>query len=210
MKNLELFINSIKNFFSKYNIYLNIVLLIIGITGFILFIFELGKSSSNEVITKASEEEIYSQNSETIEPQYVDIEGQIVNPGVYEIFRADTLIAIIDRAGGYRDEADIQYVQKCLNLAEKLKDEQKIYIPAKIENFSCNNNILSISDNQDDNDKISINKSTSEELDTLPGIGPSIAQKIIDGRPYSTIEELLNVEGIGEKTLEKLKPYITL
>lgn len=62
--------------------------------------------------------------------------------------------------------------------------------------------------------RLDVNRATAEELELLPGIGPAIAQRIVDHRrqygPFSTVEELIEVKGIGEKTLEKLKPYITI
>ena len=94
-----------------------------------------------------------------------------------------------------------------LNLAQFLKDEQDIYVP--------------FLDKEDDgtrldsnSDLISINKGSVNDLERIPGIGPVMAANIVEYRKgigrFQTIEDLLNVSGIGEKTLEKMRPYIRL
>jgi competence protein ComEA len=201
---------SLRKLIDKYNLHINIILIATGLLGLFLFGLEIYNNEQVEAIGKVDESEVYAQKTEEIESQYIDIEGQVVNPGVYEIKRGDTLISVINLAGGYTEVADTNYVQMCLNLAEKMKDEQKIYVPAKDEKFSCNDNALSEISLSKTSGKISLNNATQEELESLSGIGPSTAEKIVDGRPYSKLEDLMNVKGIGEATFEKIKNDITL
>ena len=108
---------------------------------------------------------------------------------------------------------------KEVNLAYKLEDGMKIYIPSnKDQEVQENNNISSIVEsntiNKKANSKININTATQEELDSLPGIGPSTALKIINYRKehgkFSKVEELKNVSGIGDSKFAQLKDLITV
>lgn len=190
----------------------NFVLLIIGVGGLIYLITINYFSTTN--IQSVDSKEIYAQNNEVSDKKYIDIQGQIKTPGVYEISRGEIIFDIIERAGGYSEDADRVYIQDCINLSEKVKDEQKIFIPSIQEMFSCSSTSSNVPSNNSSSNVtgsvVSINNGTLEELDTLPGIGPSTAQKIIDARPFGTVEDLMNVPGIGDSTFEKLKEYIEL
>ena len=135
----------------------------------------------------------------------VDVEGEVINPGVYE-FNSDARVqdALI-LAGGLTPNAN----RKAINLAAKIADGQKIYIPSVGEVVSA-----SLSNpNQGstlNSGMISVNSASQSELESLPGIGPVTAVKIIDGRPYSSIEELLERKIVGKATFEKIKDLITL
>ena len=99
-----------------------------------------------------------------------------------------------------------------LNLAEYLKDEDKIQVPKKGEvEF---NNKETIEKPSPKESMVNINKGSQTDLETIPGVGPQTAKRIIEHRKtngiFKTVEGLLDVSGIGEKTLEKIKPYITL
>ena len=190
-------------------ILLSICLIVTGSIGLVLFVLEYQNYSSRAGISEVSEEEVFAQNTEA-EAQYAYIEGEIEFPGVYEIFRGDTMINIIERSGGYTENTDLVYVKMCLNLAEKLQDQQKIYLPAKIEELSCNSSTSGAIGQQGGSSVISINASSKSELETLPGIGPSFAQRIIEGRPYESIEDLMNVKGIGDATFSKIQALISL
>lgn len=125
----------------------------------------------------------------------------------------------IDAVGGLNTDADLTNI----NLAYILEDGEKIYIPKIGEqtqedttDFSSVQNNLDTSyySNSKNNKKVNINKATQTELETIPGIGPSTASKIIDyreenGRFYS-IEDIKNVDGIGDKKYENIKDYISL
>ena len=108
--------------------------------------------------------------------------------------------------------ADINYI----NRAELLVDEMKIYIPSKEETSGVQPSAASggrLNAGSTYSSLININTATNEELQKIPGVGPSTAEKIISYRlthgKFSSVEELLNVSGIGSKTLEKMKGYIT-
>ena len=142
------------------------------------------------------------------------IDGCVNKPGVYSFKKDDRIKDIIDLAGGFTKDADT----KSVNLAMKLKDEMKIFIPSKneiskLQNHNTENSqIVTLKDNNSIN-LVNINTADSNKLQTLPGIGPSKAKKIIEFREknqFKKIEELKNVDGIGEKTFESLKSLITI
>ena len=142
------------------------------------------------------------------------IDGCVNRPGVYSFKKDDRIKDIVDLAGGFTKEADT----KSVNLAMKLKDEMKIFVPSKNETSKLQNHntensqIVTLKDNNSTN-LVNINTADSNKLQTLPGIGPSKAKKIIEFREknqFKKIEELKNVDGIGEKTFESLKSLITI
>lgn len=122
----------------------------------------------------------------------VSIAGEVYKPGTYTLPWGSRMEDIIGVAGGFTSQADPNLV----NLAEPLDDGEKVFVPSNVT--------------VQGDSRISINNSSSKDLQTLTGVGPATAQRIIDGRPYNSIEDLLKVKGIGPKTLEKLRPFITL
>lgn len=139
----------------------------------------------------------------------VYVTGEIVNPGVYYLNEGARLYELIDIAGGLSDTADINK----LNLAQSLKDSDKIDIPKK-ENKSeeeiSNNNERDL---DLDNNKVNINVATKEELMGLSGIGASTADKIIKYREKNTftyIEDIMDVPGIGESKFNNIKDSISV
>lgn len=165
----------------------------------------------------------------------VEIRGEVNIPGTYWISSDSRLGEIVELAGGLTSGADQEYVEKQLNLSQKLKDEQKILIPKKEEKeleellneFCMNNQELAEVSNVKKNEEIelsaenkesvlageeciSINYASASELQNLTGVGEKTAQLIIEGRPYSKMSDLTNVKGIGETTLEKLENEICL
>lgn len=132
----------------------------------------------------------------------VDVKGEVANPGVYEIESEARVNDVIDMAGGFTNDAD----QTMVNLAQKVQDEMIIMIPKTGEQMSS-----SAPDNSG-SDKVRINDATQEEMEELNGIGPSKAEAIIQYRDenglFETADDLLDVSGIGEKTLEALEDDI--
>lgn len=143
----------------------------------------------------------------------VHISGQIYKPGLVELESGKRLKDAVELAGGLKKDADFDKI----NLAKKLSDEEKIYIP-KIgeelsEEFQSIVTESSTSDNSKDSSKVDINNCNKEALLSLPGIGEVIAGRIIDYREinkFKTIEDIKSVSGIGDKKFEGIKELITV
>ncbi|MDU5977458.1 competence protein [Finegoldia magna] len=169
-------------------------------------------TKSTESINEKSENN--TQNRENNSTTMCQIDGCVNKPGVYSFKKDDRIKDIVELAGGFTQDADT----KSVNLAMKLKDEMKVYIPSKTETSKAQNNdrqssdIVTIKDNNSSS-LVNINTADSNKLQTLPGIGPSKAKKIIEFREknqFKKIEEIKNVDGIGDKTFESLKSLITI
>jgi len=153
---------------------------------------------------------------------YVEIAGAIKKPNVYRVPVGTRLYELITKAGGLSGEADDEYIARNYNLSKLVSDQEKIYIPTKsdIENGlfvePARRELAyleeDISENPDEQSDltVSINTATQDELETLPGIGPVSAQKIVDDRPYATIEELVSKKVVNSATWEKIKELISL
>ncbi|UHA62417.1 helix-hairpin-helix domain-containing protein [Metabacillus litoralis] len=148
-----------------------------------------------------------SENSEA-STIVIDVKGAVQTPGVYEISANARVHEIIEKAGGLSDQAD----EAAVNLASSLEDGMVVYIPQIGE--IKENPFQTTNEEKDSPKKININLATSEELQTLSGIGPAKAEAIISYREengqFKSIEGLLEVSGIGEKSLEKLKEEVTV
>lgn len=163
---------------------------------------------------EASKEENIDDLS--INDKKVYISGEIINSGVYDIKDGDRLDDLVKRAGGFTEKADLDSI----NLAMRLEDQMKIYIPNidENQNISAANTNLGIgavdSSNNDTLDKkINLNFASKEELMSLPNIGEKRAQAIIDYRQenkFEKIEDIKNVSGIGDKYFEAMKDLITV
>lgn len=136
-----------------------------------------------------------------------DIEGEVMNPGVYKIDRGSRIADALVMAGGLGVNADRDWVGKNLNKAEAVTDGMKIYIPAVNGQEPA---VVLGSQTK----TVSINTATAEELDTLPGIGPAMAGRIIDYRTqnggFKSVEELKMVSGIGDKLYAKIESLVEL
>ena len=136
----------------------------------------------------------------------VDVEGQVIKPGVYSLSSDARVQDALIAAGGLSSTAN----RSAINLAAKIADGQKIYVPGVNEKGI--EGITSITGITSDNNGglISINNGSQSELESLPAIGPVTAQKIINGRPYGSTEELMSKKAVGKATYEKIKELITL
>lgn len=188
-------------FFEKKNMFIMAVIVVLGI----IFIFKMdGKIKENTFELEKSEEFDDNIKEEEIDIQeiMVHIDGNVKNPGLFTMDKDSRLNDLVIKAGGVLEDTDTKYV----NLAIKLKDEDKIYIPKIGEIQETNLQIPG-----DSESKININDCTKEELMNLPGIGTKKAEMIIEYRnskKFDTIEDILEVSGVGEKTFEGFKELI--
>lgn len=205
--------------FAKNNmLFLGVVGLGILLLGIGLVQYFASKGSNNDIQFIAANSGKGSQSTSNPDKQIsVDIEGKVQKPGVYALPDNARIQDALIAAGGMSSEADRTYLSKHFNLAQKLSDGAKIYIPGVGETSSAD---TSVQQNEaqntasagvigDNSGLININSGTPEQLDTLPGVGPVTAQKIINGRPYTTKEELVAKKALGQKTFDGLKDKIT-
>ena len=155
----------------------------------------------------------------------VHVAGAVKNPGVYNLPSSSRVIDAIEKAGGATENADLDQI----NLADYVSDGQKIEVP-KLKSGDTSLSYKLITDELDKigankidstnekssskSDLVNINTADSSELQSLPGIGTTIANSIIEYRKengnFETIEDLKNVSRIGDKTFDKLKDLITV
>lgn len=194
---------------NKYPVLLALVGLIFILIG--VFITILKDNSEKGVIL---EEAVSTSATVTSGKQViVDVSGSVLHPGVYLLKGEARIQDALIEAGGLSENADRNYISKNINLAAKVADGAKIYIPRIGEGITSTTR--STSSGQagsvvgDVSGLININTASGAELDPLPGIGPKTAQKIIDGRPYNSIEDLFNKKIVGSKVYGDIKDKIT-
>jgi len=154
----------------------------------------------------------------------VEIAGAIEKPGVYKLEEGSRIQDLLVEAGGLSEKADRDWVNKNINLAAKQTDSQKVYVYS-IEELKNNQSInqsakssMGVSGGtlgtntavSGQSDLVNINSATLTELDKLPGIGPVYGQKIIEYRPYSSIEELVSKGALKQNVFEKIKDLLTI
>ncbi len=138
----------------------------------------------------------------------VHVAGWVVHPGVYELHQGERVIDAIELAGGARKGADLS----ALNLAALLQDAQQVLVPRAAPSGGAAGAAGAAPGAP--GALMNLNVATAEQLETLPGIGPVLAQAILDYRtehgPFASVEDLLNVRGIGEARLEDLRDAVTV
>lgn len=208
----------------KIIIIVSLLIVLIG-GGYYFFIYQSDNKEEIllDISTKDEEKDLSSSNI------YVDIKGYVNKPGVYSFNLSDNarINDLINKAGGLTKEADTSTI----NLSKKLEDEMTVIIYSKkevidfvktkdelskkleicenkLKNNACIKNTMEVSNN-----KININEASLDELLTLSGIGESKAKAIIAYREkgkFKSIEEIKNVEGIGENLFMAIKDSITV
>ena len=201
-----------ENITNKQKLFL-IAMCCVAVIVVVIYIF-----TKDDNIEYSDYENIYETNEETTniveENIIVHVAGQVENEGVVELNQNARVIDAIDASGGLTSEANTSSI----NLAQVVKDGQKIYIPSDEEiesenNFSESGDTSIINENKG-SDLININTATQTELETLSGIGPSTALKIINYRTengdFKNIEDIKNVPGIGDAKFNSIKDFICI
>ncbi len=204
-----------------------VIVIAIGVYGF----FSMQKQNTvlnlNEMLVEENREEVNQEIDEVKEKEevgniVVHITGAVKNKGILRLPEGSRISDAIEAAGGETKEADLDSI----NLAYVLEDGQKIYIPSQEDKENNEQkqyittesgdttNIKENSKIEGENEKVNINTANQSELETLPGIGPSLASRIIEYREqngkFNSIEELKNVKGIGDAKFEDLKNSATI
>lgn len=203
-----------------------VVIAIAGIVVIGIMYFIYNKNQVKEDINIENEilvnNVITNENNTNDDIVIIHITGSVKNPGIVKLKEGSRIEDAIESAGGLTENADITKV----NLAYVVEDGTKIKIPSAseedigdediIDSKSGDNIIIkenTVSSNNS-TQTININKATEKEFETLPGIGPSLASKIIEYRnqngKFESIEDIKNVNGIGDNKYEKIKDLITV
>lgn len=215
-----------------------IIILVLMLCVIVYYIYTvLGKAQDYDLIEENStisdslvddkKEDSNTENNLTVYPEekpiLVHVSGQVKNNTVVELPAESRIKDAIEAAGGLTKEADLTNI----NLAYILEDGEKIYIPKKGEKIDeedvgvanvgqkeASTSTVRPSSSSKKSSRININKATQTELESLPGIGPSTAQKIIAYREesgkFTSVEDIKNVSGIGSAKYEKMKEFISV
>ena len=192
---------------------IGIISVIILVIAYTFFKNEKGEEIENIITFEEQVEVPVVQEKSKIK---VYVAGEIKKPGVIELEEGERIEDAIMKAGGVTENANLEMV----NLAYKLEDGQKLYIPnindANEEYLSTENGEKIIEETKvnSTNSVINVNKADIEMLCNLPGVGEALAQRIIEYREqngfFKSAEDLKNVSGIGDKKFESLKEYVVV
>jgi|GEM_PF-6840829 len=164
----------------------------------------VGASVAQEAGQGAAGSSVVASSGKTV-PVYVA--GGVTSPGVYWVSENALVGDVLALAGGYSSECDVKSAELALNLADKVVEGMKIYVPRVGDQVAG-------SEGQDiettTSSKVSINKASKSDLMDLNGIGEAYSEKIIDGRPYKTLDDLTARGIIPNATYEKIKAFISL
>ena len=148
---------------------------------------------------KGDEIEYLAGDLNSNEMIWVDVAGAVERPGVYELGKGSRVKDALVAAGGLAQDADRSYLEKVLNLAEIVKDGEKLYIPHEGSEVMGESTGL-----------ININTANISELDPLWGVGTARAQDIVDNRPFSKVEELTTKNVLPENVYEQIKNEVSV
>lgn len=192
----------------------NLLPIILGAVGLIFLSYGLivflgtsqAKPDQDDILFESASEGLNS-SEKSHSPLTIDIAGGVMKPGVYTLPKDARIQDAFIASGGLSEEANRDWVAKNINLAAKLTDGAKIYVPKIGESIKSTTSITGITGIAG---TININTASESELDSLPGVGPATIEKIINNRPYGSIEELLEEKVVGQKVFSNIKEKITV
>jgi competence protein ComEA len=204
-----------------------LILVSVVVIAIVFFLSTRNSSSNSETLFEVEESVlesdgiVYKSDVLVIEPEenvpdlngmvFVDVQGEVVNPGVFEVNDDVRVGHLINLAGGLTDHAFVNG----LNQAARIYDEMVIFVPhvndvsEVMDGITANDERIA---NTDESGLISLNTASALELQSLPGIGATLSANIIAHREengvFSTIDELVNVDGIGISTVENIREFV--
>lgn len=195
------------------------VLIVVAVGGMMSFVTFFLVSQTRKIEEVASTTEFVSSSEQVSEmPVHaqstaslvVDVKGAVKKPGLYSLPIESRIHDAVEAAGGLTEEAD----SKSINLAQKVSDEGVVYVATKEEGIPVATSIQGNADKGAIAGLVNLNTATEADLQTISGIGAKRATDIITYREskggFRAIDELKNVPGIGAKTLESIRPYVTV
>lgn len=167
------------------------------------------QASSSQEQTEETSTEVSKEPSLLV----VDVKGAVEKPGLYTLEAGARVNDAVEAAGGLTSQAD----PKSINLAQKLSDEAVVYVASKDENISVvasTTTSSAMSQEEKNTSLVNLNTATEADLQTISGIGAKRATDIIAYREanggFKSVDDLNNVSGIGDKTMESIRPYVTV
>lgn len=172
---------------------------------------QYAESNNNKLEEKKeSDKNDTKSNQNIVKEVTIFISGEVNNPGVVTINSDKRLADAVNKLGGFTQDADLNKI----NLAMKIEDEKHYIIPKIGENIETSNYDNNLDAKDEEDNLVNINEADIKELDSLPGVGEATATKIINHRKengkFKAIEEIKNVNGIGDKKYENIKDMITI
>ncbi|HEM3684326.1 TPA: helix-hairpin-helix domain-containing protein [Streptococcus suis] len=169
---------------------------------------QLEQTSRSSELVEETSTEASKESSQLV----VDVKGAVAKPGLYTLAAGARVNDAVEAAGGLTSQAD----PKSINLAQKLSDEVVVYVASKDENISvvASTTASSAMSQEGNESKVNLNTATEADLQTISGIGAKRAADIITYREanggFKSVDDLNNVSGIGDKTMESIRPYVTV
>jgi len=180
---------------------------LLAIGAFLLATTSSGRQVEVAAAAASSSVEPSSQGDEVV----VEVDGAVVRPGLVRLPRGARIADALAGAGGYGPRVDVGRAEAELNLAAHVEDGSRIHVPSRDESPPA----VAATDAGEapSSGLIDLNSATEAELDTLPGIGPVTAQKIIAGRaeqPFATVDDLRTRKIVGASTFDKIRDLVTV
>ncbi len=147
----------------------------------------------------------------------VEVGGAVVRPGVYRLAAGSRVADAVAAAGGYGTRVDAEAADRALNLAAPVRDGDEIHVPARGEAeptaATGGSGAAGVAAGGEAGGLIDLNRATAEQLDTLPGVGPATAAKIIaarEERPFAGLDDVVARKVVGAATMEKIRALVTV
>lgn len=163
-----------------------------------------GGEKAGENFPKVSENQNFVKDVQTVKAIKIDVSGAVVKPGLVETPMNSRVQDVLITAGGFDPKADRTYISRYINLAQPVQDGMKIYIPFEGESPRVE------AANEGSQRTYNVNSASQAKLEELPGIGPATAKRVLEGRPYGNIEELVSKKILSKGVFEKIKANITV